>query len=459
MAFTDLREFLKVLAGLPGELLEIEEPVDPEYEAAAVLGYRPRNGPAVLLRDVARYPGWRIVGNVLGTRRRVALALGVGEEDLIAEYFRRRCSAIPPKEVPTGPVKEVVITAPLDLKDYLPVPTFHEGDAGPYVTAGVCIARDKASGRYHLGIHRIQLKGGNRLGIFLANPPLATWLESRESCGERLEIAIAVGVDPAVLLAAVTRSPVGPDRPDKMSIAGSLRGEPVELVPCETVDLRVPATAELVIEGRIVPGRREKEGPFGETSGYYFTFDNPVLEVTAICHRKAPIYQAIVPGTDEAETIVGLSSVSELIHRLREALPGFCGFALIPGTCGFHGALSLKKKTKAEARQAALLALSLDPRLKQVTVVDDDVDVHSPEDVTWAAATRCRPDEDIIVLPRLPGYPIDPASDGSSTAKVIVDATKPEAETERFRRAVPHPSAVAKAEGIWKRHLQGGRNS
>ena len=453
MAFADLREFLKLLEGLPGEMVKIAEPVSPEYEAGAVLGFHRRNGPAVLIEEVAGYPGWRIAGNLLATRRRVALALGVPEESVTTEYFRRKSEGVPPREVNTGPVKEVVVTAPLDVREQLPVITFHEGDAGPYISAGVCIARDKTTGRYHMGIHRVQVKGGNRLGIFLANPPLSTWLEEAEGRGERLEMAIAIGVDPVLLLAAVSRAFRGPD---KMSIAGSLRREPVELVPCETIDLRVPATAEVVIEGKIVPGWREEEGPFGESTGYYFTFNNPVLEVTAICRRKSAIYQAIVPSGGEGETLLGFCSASEIIHHLTEMVPGFGAFAFVPGTYCFHAALSLRKKNKAEARRAALLALTLDPRLKQVVVVDDDVDVYSLEDVAWAVATRCRPDRDVIVIPGLPSYPIDPAAEGSSTAKVILDATKPEDGAEKFRRVFPLPSARAKAASIWKRYLQGG---
>ncbi|MGB9887460.1 MAG: UbiD family decarboxylase [Moorellales bacterium] len=459
MAFADLRAFLGFLKSQEEELLEISEAVDPDYEAAAVLGFRRHNAPAIILENLDRYPDWKMAANVLGTRRRVALALGVPEEEANAEYFRRKSQAIPPREVSTGPAKEVVIVAPVEVRDYLPVPIFHQDDAGPYITAGVCIAQDRTTGRYHLGIHRVQVKGGNRLGIFLANPPLANWLEEAEDRGERLEIAIAIGVDPALLLAAVARIPTRPGLPDKMAVAGGLRGEPIEVTPCETIGVKVPAAAEVIIEGKIIPKVREKEGPFGETSGYYFAFDNPVLEVTAICHRRSPIYQAIVPGAGEAETVVGLCSASEIEHHLSEMVSGFRGFAFLPGTCCFQGVVALRKKTSAEARRAALLAMALDSRLKQVVVVDEDVDIHSPEDVTWAVATRCRPDQDILILSGLPGYPIDPAVEGTSTAKVIIDATKPENRAADFKRAMPLPSAQAKAARIWQRYLEGGRQT
>lgn len=446
MAFQDLREFLAYLEGVPGEIVRFSEPLDPRYEVAAVLGYHKKGGPAVVVEEVRGYPGWQVVGNVLGTKRRVALALGVPEEEVSTEYFRRKSAGLPPVEVEQAPVKEVVKREEIDLTKTLPVLTYHEGDVGPYITAGICIARDRATGRYHLGIHRLQVKGPNRLGILLANPPLSTYFAAAEARGEALEVAVAVGVDPLLMLAAVSRAGHGPD---KLAIAGALRGEPVPLVRAETLDLLVPATAEVVIEGRILPGVRELEGPFGESTGYYFAFNNPVIEVTAITHRSRPLYQAIVPAGAEGETILSLCSASEICHYLAELVEGFRGFAFLAGTYCFHGVLSLKKKNKAEARRAALLALSLDPRLKQVVVVDDDVDINSYEDVAWAVATRCRAEEDIIVVPRLPSYVIDPAAVDGAADKVIIDATKPPAEEGRFARIRTAAAAMAKAQSLW----------
>lgn len=452
MAFQDLRQFLARLEDIPGELVHIHRPVAPQYEAAAVLGFHGEGGPAVILENVRGYPGWRVVGNVLGTRRRVALALGLAEEEVNTGYFRRKSTGLPPVTVNAAPVKEVVITREIDLTALLPVLTYHEGDAGPYLTAGVCLAYDKASGRYHLGIHRLQVKGPDRLGILLANPPLATHFAAAEARGAPLELAIAVGVDPALLLAAVSRAAGGPD---KLAIAGALRGEPVPLVRAETLELMVPATAEIVIEARTIPGVREPEGPFGESTGYYFAFESPVLEVTAVTHRTQPLYQAIVPAGPEGENILSLCSASDLQHYLGELVEGFCGFAFVPGTYCFHAVLCLKKKNKAAARRAALLALALDPRLKQVVVVDDDVDFTSSADVAWAVATRCQPDRDVVVLRDLPAYVIDPSAVQGMTAKVIIDATKPPAIAERFVRIKPPPAARALAERIWREEAGG----
>lgn len=455
VAFNDLREFISYLRGFPGEVAVLHDPLNPRYEVAPVLSYRGAGGPVVEMDNVLGFPGWRIVGNVLGTRRRVALALGVSEDKLGTEYFQRKDIGLPPTEVEDGPVKETIITEGIDLTTTVPVLTHHEGDVGPYITAGLCIARDKKSGRYHMGIHRLQVKGPRRLGILLANPPLSTYFSTAEACGEPLNVAIAIGVDPALLLAAVTRASRGLD---KLNIAGGLRGEPISLVKATTSDLMVPATAEVVIEGRMLPGIREAEGPFGESSGYYFGFDNPVIEVTAITHRNRPVYQAIVPAGAEGDIILGLCSASEICDYLSELVEGFCNFVFVPGTYCFHGILSIKKQNKAAARRAALLAMSLDPRIKQMIVVDDDVDINSHQDVSWAMATRFRADKDLIVLPGFPGYAIDPMTVDGSTSKVVMDATKPDNDVGRFTRIRPVMSARIKAEQVWAKWGEKGED-
>jgi 2,5-furandicarboxylate decarboxylase 1 len=213
--------------------------------------------------------------------------------------------------------------------------------------------------------------------------------------------------------------------------------------------MMVPAMAEIVIEGHILPGVCEPEGPFGETTGYYFAFETQVLEVSAVTHRARPLYQAIIPASAEAETMLGFLSMAEICQHLEELVEGFRGFVFVPGSYCFHGVLSLKKKSKAQARRAALLALNLDARLKQITVVDEDVDINSPQDVLWAVATRCQADTDIVVVPHLPAYIIDPSARNGVSAKVIIDATMPPGEEGRFIRCKPTAAAWAKAVKIW----------
>lgn len=443
MPFDDLRGFLERLESIPGEVRHIADPLDPEYEVGAVLSYLRKPGPAVFAESIKGYPDWRVIGNVLGTRQRVALALEVDQDRINSEYLKRWRNPMPPVEVSDAPVKEVKHIGDIDVTDILPVLTFHEKDGGAFISSGVCVARDEVTGSYHVGIHRMQVKGPNRLGIVILNPPLSNWYSRAESRGEALEIAVAIGLDPMILIGAIGHGQ------DKLAIAGGLRNKPVPMTPAETLDLMVPANAEIVLEGRVLPGIREPEGPFGEATGYYFDSVSPVLEVTAITHREHPIYNAISPIGPETETITALVSGSSISRRLAEMVDGFCDFAFVPGSFCFQGVLSIKKKSKAQSRRAGLMAMCLADRLKQVVVVDDDVDVSSSEDVAWALATRCRPEEDVMIMTGLPSYVLDPAARDDASGKVIIDATKPDGEVERFERIRPENNALSKAERIW----------
>jgi 2,5-furandicarboxylate decarboxylase 1 len=279
MTYPDLRAFL---ADLGGDLLVVKQAFDPMHEMAAMLRAMPGNGPAVLFENVSGHPGARVVGNLVASRRRVAKALDTSEAELAATYLQRTRQGIAPLRTDDAPVKEICHLAPFDLGTLLPVLTHYAGDGGPFVTTGVVLCTDPATGRRGMGIHRMMVKGGTRMGILLANPPLSVFLANAEATGTPLDIAVALGVEPALLIAAVVKA--GPQGPDKMDIAGALRQAPVEMIRAETVAVDVPARAEIIIEGRILPGLREPEGPFGENTGYYFSNISPVGRR----HRRHP---------------------------------------------------------------------------------------------------------------------------------------------------------------------------
>lgn len=215
-------------------------------------------GPAVIFEKPKGYT-IPVVGNLMSTRKRLAMALGVDEKDLIEEYLRRKENLIPPKVVLEGPVKEVVIKEKIDIPGFFPVVTYSEKDSNPYITTGVVIVRDPNSGQQTMGLHRLQVLGKNRLTILLLSPPIPQYYQQMEAQNQYLEVAIAIGVDPVFMFSTVAWMPVG----SKFDLVGSLYGEPVEMVKCETVDLEVPAQAEIVLEGKILPHLREKDGPFG----------------------------------------------------------------------------------------------------------------------------------------------------------------------------------------------------
>lgn len=441
MSYRDLRAFL---SGLDGDVLRIAHAFDPRFEMAALLRAMAPKAPAVLFENVAGHPGARVVGNLIASRRRMALAFGTSEDKLAETYLRRTRSGLAPVATREAPVKEVVHRAPADLLSLLPILTHYEKDGGPFITTGVVLCRDPGSQRRGMGIHRMMAKGGNRLGIFLANPPLSQFHANAEADGRPLEIAVALGVDPAILVASVVKS--GPLGPDKMAIAGALRGAPVEMIRAETVDVDVPARAEIIIEGHVLPGVREPEGPFGENTGYYFSNVSPVIEVTAVTHRRGFIYPALCPWTEDVDALLSLAAGTELLGQLRSQVAGVADLDLTAGTCGFSAVIAVSKASSTEVRRLIHLALSMDRRLKLVTVVDDEVDIRDPREVAWSLATRFQPDRDTVILAGMEGYVIDPSCGGAVGSRMGLDATR--GSGPEFDRITIPAAAAAKARSV-----------
>jgi 2,5-furandicarboxylate decarboxylase 1 len=448
MSHQDLRAFLSALGG---DLLRVEQPFDPRHEMAALLRAMPPKGPAVLFESVTGHPGTRVAGNLIASRRRMALALGTSEEKLSHTYLQRTRNGIVPVDTRQAPVKEVVHVAPADLLSLLPILTHYEKDAAPFITAGVVLCRDPKTERRGMGIHRMMVQGGNRLGIFLANPPLSDFHAHAEANGQPLDVAVALGVDPAILVASVVKS--GPLAPDKMAIAGALRGAPVEMIRGETVDVEVPARAEIIIEGRVLPGVRELEGPFGENTGYYFSHVSPVVEVTAVTHRRDFIYPALCPWTGDVDMLLSLAAGTELLGQLQSQVAGVTDLDLTAGTCGFSAVISLSKARPTDVRRLIHLALSMDRRLKLVTIVDDDVDIRDAREVAWCLATRYQPDRDTVILSGMEGYVIDPSCGGDVGSRMGMDATR--GSGPEFDRITIPAAAAAKARAVMAELGQG----
>ncbi|MBK6632712.1 MAG: UbiD family decarboxylase [Betaproteobacteria bacterium] len=442
MAKVDLRSFLD---GLGADLLRLKESVSPRHEVAAVLRQTQNSGQAVLFEQVAGFPGVRVVGNLLSSRALAARALGTDEAHLIETYVAKSAQGIAPVAAHEVPVQEVVHRQPADVAALLPLMTHHEKDAAPFLTCGMVLARDPVSGMRGMGIHRMMFKGGRRFGILLANPPLSLYLANAEKQGKPLEIAVALGVDPALFLASVVKT--GPLGPDKMDIAGSLRGAPVELARALTVDVEVPARAEVIIEGHVLPGVREPEGPFGENTGAYFTNESPVIEVTAVTHRKDYIFPALCPWTTEIDTLLSLAGGAELLGQLKALVRGVVDLELVPGTCSFSAVIAVKGCPPHEVRRLIHLALTLDRRLKVLTVVDDDVDIRDSREVSWALSTRFQPARDTVILDGMEGYIIDPsAGGGGSGSKIGFDATR--GAGDAFEKIEIPAAAVARAKAV-----------
>jgi 2,5-furandicarboxylate decarboxylase 1 len=441
MSYPDLRAFL---ADLGSDLLAVKQAFDPKHEMAALLRAMPPNGPAVLFENVAGHPGARVIGNLVASRQRVARALDTTEAELAACYLQRTRQGIAPRLTTDAPVKEVLHLAPEDLGALLPVLTHYAGDGGPFITTGVVLCHDPVSGRRGMGIHRMMVKGGKRMGILLANPPLSQFHAAAEAAGRPLDIAVALGVEPALLIAAVVKT--GPQGPDKMDLAGALRGAPVELIRAETVAVDVPARAEIIIEGRVLPGVREAEGPFGENTGYYFSNISPVVEVTAVTHRRDFIYPALCPWTADVDSLLSLAAGTELLGQLRTQMAGIADLDLTTGTCGFTAVIALSKARPTDVRRLIHLVFGMDKRVKLVTVVDDDVDIRNPREVSWAVATRFQPDRDTVILSGMEGYVIDPSCGGGTGSRMGMNATR--GNGPEFDKITIPAAAAAKARSV-----------
>ncbi len=433
----DLRGFLGQLEEA-GELIRIGEELSPKYEIAAAIKYiAEKKGTAVLFENVRGY-NIPVVGNLFARRKHLAMVFEAEEDELIEAYLSRREKLIPPKAVSEAPVQEVVIDHDVDILNTIPVLTHHEKDAGPYFTSAITIAKDPETGMRGMGLHRIQVKGKDTLGILLATPPLSQFLAKADRMDKPLEIAVASGVDSPTFLSGCTPAP---EDVDKFDIAGGLAQAPIELVKCLSVDVEVPANAEFMLEGEIIPHHREYEGPFGESSGYYLPFDSPVAKIRLITHRRNPIYRALMPFWSEEDILLGLlwGTGADVFLPLRKELP----FVRQVNFRNFTGGIVIVQIEK-ESEDDVLKVIDYllpSPWVKLVVVTDEDVDIWSAKDVDWVLS-RVRLDKDLIVRTGLPGDLIDPSAMSAGKpfdhipmiTKVGIDATKPLAERGKFEK-------------------------
>lgn len=431
MGIKSMRDWLAVLKN-DGLLKTVSREVSLEYDLAG-LGKKADGKYALLFSNPAgsKIP---VVNGLASTREMFAKAIGVPKDKLVdavsaAQASPRDCVLIDKSK---APVKEV-IELNVDLGK-LPIPVHHEKDGGRYITAGVVIAKDPQTGIGNLAIHRLQVLGPNRLGILILPRHLSHFYRAAEAAGKPLEIAIAIGLDPILLLASQAIAPLGFD---EYTLASALYEQPLELVKGETVDLAVPAHAEIVLEGRLLPKVRELEGPFGEYPKYYGPQSpKPVIELTAVTTRKNPIYHTIVPATMEHMLLGSIPREGGMLQVIKSAVPNALAVHLTPGgTCRYHVVVSLDKQNEGEAKNVMFAAFSSSQEIKRVVVVDKDVDIFDPIDVEWAIATRFQAGRDLVVVERALGNKLDPSSADGLSDKLGIDATVPfGADPFRFER-------------------------
>ena len=437
----DLRDFIKTVARVDGDnIKKVSKLFSTIYETTAYALEMEKQGkdPLLIFENIEGYKH-SVTTNVFGSRKKYAQILGVPQESLIDEWVKRSNSEIEPKEVNDGPIKETIITGSrVDLKE-LPVLTHFSEDAGPYITAGIVVAKHPQTGIRNASFHRLQVKGPQRLGISLhSRRHLWEYQRIAEEKGQALEVAVIIGAHPLFYFGSgLWKGPIGGD---EYNIAGGFLGMPLEIVKGETVDLEFPANAEIVLEGKILPHVREDEGPFGEFTGYASkNSTRHVMEVSAILQRHDAIYQDIVSGMSTEHTLLlGIPQEARIFEQLKSVVPTIKAVSYpSSGTCRFHCYISMNKAAEGQPSNAIFSAFAEDLSLKLVIVVDDDIDVYNEKEVLWALATRFQADKDLFVANRCMGALLDPSAKEGLTAKMGIDATKPLVNWQAEKCTIP----------------------
>ena len=474
MEVTDLRSALALLETMPGNLVTTDVEVDPEAELSGVYRHvgaggtvmRPTkiDGPAMIFNNIKGHPDARVLIGLLASRQRVAALLGTTKEDL--GKLLCRCAQNPIEPVVTddpAPCQEVIhrVTDPdFDLYKLIPAPTNTPKDAGPYITMGMCYATHPDTGRSDVTIHRMCIQSKDELSIFLMPGArhIGAMAERATELGRPLPISISIGVDPAIEIGSCFEPPTTPLGYNELAIAGALRGTPVVMHKCVSIEENCIANAEYVIEGEIQPGVRVVEDQNSHTGyampefpGYNGRASSEcwLIKVKAVTTRTHPIMQTVIGPSEEHVNLAGIPTDSSIWGLIEKALPGkITNVYAHPSGGGKYMAVLQCRKTvhtdEGKQRQAALLAFSAFPELKHVILVDEDVDIFDSRDVLWAMNTRFQGDRDIVTIPGVRCHPLDPSSnpeyspsipDIGVSCKTIFDCTVPFHMKERFQRA------------------------
>lgn len=424
----DLRSFVAELeARFPDEIARVTKPIGPRYEITALLTRleKAKRFPLLFCENVEGCEAPVLI-NAQASRKLMALALGCGPEDLAKTFSERQGRPLAPVQVEDAPVHEVVKTgAEIDLAK-VPLLTHYDVNAAPYITAGIVVAADPDTGARNTSYNRLMMAGKRELRIFMAiGRHLWTLHNKLERRNEALPIAIVVGVHPLFSLGAQAFTP---SSEDEYAVIGGMMGEALRVAQARTVPLLVPADAEMVIEGRILPHVRREEGPFGEFTGHAVSKDErQVIEVTAVTHRQNYIFQDVHAGYTEHKLMGAVPREAALLKAVRLSVPTVKSVCMpVSGNCRFHAYISIAKRAPGQAKNAVCAAFASDMLLKHVVIVDDDIDVFDEEQVLWAVSNRFQADRGLVVIANAQGSELDPsAGPGGVNAKMGLDATKP----------------------------------
>jgi 4-hydroxy-3-polyprenylbenzoate decarboxylase len=477
VAYKDLREFIEILEK-KGLLRRIKTEVSAELEITEILDRTVKsNGPALLFENVKGYK-IPVFANAFGTMERMCLALGVDNLDEIGERIQKllefeapsgiwegikmlpqvaELTSFAPKYVKSGPCKEVILKEGFSLDDF-PILKCWPQDGGRFITLPLVFTKNPKTGKQNVGMYRMQVYDGKTTGMhWHIHKHGARDYADAIGKSDRIEVTVAIGADPALVYSAT--APL-PDNIDEMMFAGFLRKKNVELVKCETVDLFVPAHAEIILEGYVDSKERRTEGPFGDHTGYYSLADEfPVFHLTCITHRKNPIYHATVVGIPPMEdAYLGKATERIFLPLMKTQLPEIVDINL-PVEAVFHNLciVSIKKRYPGHAKKVmfALWGMGQMMFAKAIIVLDDDVNVQDMREVLWATTTRMDPARDVIIIDRAPTDTLDHASPLPNLgSKMGIDATQ-KGKDEGFNREWPDAlkmddTVKARVDTIWR---------
>jgi 2,5-furandicarboxylate decarboxylase 1 len=416
LMINSLRDYLEVLRK-KGLLLEVREQVFRE-DLPELIASLQGSGKALLFTDVAGYSG-RVAANL------------VPAQDCFADIFETTgnhyeyfINALKRREQKLPTVEHDLVTTAMEgreLLDHLPILKHYEQDSAPFITAAIASSRDPETGAVARGIHRLEWRKGNRVGIALLNPPLSELFEKYKRLQRPMPISLSIGNDLAVLLAMALK-PL-PDT-DKLEIAGGLKGRGIATISSFDSDIDVPQSGEILLEGLVDYDDCRPDGPLGEISGYYMSLrETPTIVVKRLSCRPSPIYHVLLPTCLEADMYLTFVSYAHIHETLMRLYPFVMRLHFIPKTFGSSVVVQVKSVETQRIRSLITFVLSF-PMIKKVVVVDEDVDAEDYRDVEWAMATRFDPRQDLIVIDNLPVQPIDPQKkEGQGLTKMGMNAT------------------------------------
>ena len=422
-----MRDFLKAIEN-DFKVINIEDEISTKYEVSKILKQHDKE--VVIFKNI-KESEMGIISGICNTREKIARSISTTVPKITSRIVEATENPTPIEKI-ENTTKNFQTSMDADLTK-LPVPTYYQKDGGAYLTAGVIIAKDPETGVRNASIHRMLVNGPDMLGVRIVPRNLYTYYKRAEELEKPLEIAIAIGMNPATLLASCTSIPI---TSDELEVANTFHNGEMKLIKCDTVDLEVP-DCEILLEGKILPNKRAPEGPFVDlTDTYDVIRQEPVIKLSKMHYKNNPLYHAIMPAGNEHKLLQGLPQEPRIYKAVQNTIPTVKNVVLTEGgCCWLHAAVSIQKQTPGDGKNVIMAALAAHPSLKHCVVVDEDIDILNGADIEYAIATRVKGDEDILIVPGARGSSLDPrATPDGTTTKVGIDATKLLDKKEKFER-------------------------